>query len=107
MSQLDDTFDGFGKNNKEPQVEEIEEEHVPLLTDGRHIGLVHKLGGNAGYVAEEDEKKEGEAFALRGSRFVGFDHVQRPRGTEADDHDNFKNFGHDGFPFNFYIINSF
>ena len=59
MSQLDDTFDGFGKNNKEPQVEEIEEEidENPVYVVGDFVnhktygdGIVVSLSNKAGSI---------------------------------------------------------
>lgn len=59
VSQLDDTFDGFGKNNKEPQVEEIEEEidENPVYVVGDFVnhktygdGIVVSLSNKAGSI---------------------------------------------------------
>ena len=45
-------------------------------------------------ISEKNQAEEKEALALCGARFVGFEHVHRPRNAEAHDHQNFKEFRH-------------
>ena len=40
------------------EVDDVENEHVPLLREGCHVCLVDELGGNACDVAEEDQAEK-------------------------------------------------
>jgi len=76
------------------EVENIEEEDIPLLGEVSHISFVHELGGDACDIAEEDKADEAEALALCGACLIGFHYIEGPRCAEADDHGDLEEFRH-------------
>ena len=76
------------------QVQDVENQNIPLGGKVGHVGLVQELTGDAGDVTEEDEAQEGKALTLGGSGLVGLDNIHRPGHTEANDHNDFQDFRH-------------
>ena len=72
------------------KIQHIEEQYVPFGRKGSHICLVDQLGNNAGYVTEDNQAQKAETFSLSRPCSVRLIHIYRPRGTETDDHNNFK-----------------
>ena len=65
------------------KVQNVEEKDVPFKRGGG------ELRDNTRNIAKEDQAQKEQAFSLGGSRLVGFDDVEGPRGTKAKNHNNF------------------
>ena len=72
------------------EIEHVEEKHVPLLREGRHIYGVDELRGNSADVSEDYQEQKGKAFSLGASHLDGFYYVERPGRAERDQHNDFE-----------------
>ena len=75
-------------------IDEIKDQHIPLLSKSSHICFVCKLRGNTGNVTDDDQTQKRYAFTFRGANLIGLDHIHRPGSTKAQNHNDFQNLGH-------------
>ena len=85
VAKVEDDVDAHGE-----QVDEIENQYIPLGTEAGHVTLVQEFGHNTENVSNKDEGEEQRTGGLCGAGTISLQCVKRPGCAKADDHDDFK-----------------
>jgi len=89
VAKVKDDVDAHGE-----QIDEIENEHIPLGTEAGHVALVQEFGHDTENIADKNETEEERAGGLCGAGAVCFQGVEGPGSAKTDDHDDFEKFRH-------------